>query len=156
MVSLDRATYDFPMPALFDKLGIAFQYPENWALDVDDAQPGAIAVTVTSPSGAFWSATMHPRDTNPRELADIVLAAMRQEYQGLEFEPFRETVLGLPVVGYELNFFYVDLVGTAQVRAVEMPWTTFAIHCQAEDREFAEIEPVFQAMTLSLLQSSAV
>ncbi|HZZ73767.1 MAG TPA: hypothetical protein VFE24_16060 [Pirellulales bacterium] len=144
------------MPALFDKLGIAFQYPENWALNVDDAMPGAIAVTVTSPSGAFWSATMHPQQADPQDLVDAVLAAMRQEYQSLEAEPIRETILGHEIVGYELNFFYVDLVGTGQVRAVSFPWTTFAIHCQAEDREFTQFQPVFDAMTLSLIQSSSV
>jgi hypothetical protein len=143
------------MPAIFDKSGVTFQYPENWTLEVDNPQPGEIAATVTSPTGAFWSVAMHPRKAEPLELTDTVLEAMRQEYPGLEAESVEETIEGHELVGHDLNFFYVDLVGTAQIRAVRLPWTTFAIHCQGEDREFGKIEPVFRAMTFSLLKSSA-
>ena len=39
------------MAAIFDKLGIRFQYPENWTLDESEALAGDQAVTVFSPGG---------------------------------------------------------------------------------------------------------
>ena len=143
------------MPSIFDKSGVTFQYPENWVLEVDDAQPGAIAATVIGPTGAFWSVAMHPRDADLKALTDAALDAMRQEYPSLEAEPVEESVQGHELIGHDLDFFYVDLVGKASVRAVRLPWTTFTIHGQCEDRESSEIEPVFRAMTYSLLTNSA-
>jgi len=144
------------MPSLFDKLGLRFQYPDNWKLDVDDASAGQIAVTVSSPGGAFWSLTMHPRTEEPAELTDAVLTAMQQEYQGIEIEPASDTIGDQELTGYNMNFFYLDLTSTAQARAFRTPWHTLVIHCQAEDREFQRLEQVFRAITTSLVVSSAL
>jgi hypothetical protein len=82
------------MAAVYDKLGIRFQYPENWTLDEKDALEGEESVTVYSPGGAFWSVVVHPRYRDPGDLAKAALEAMQQEYEGLESEPVEETVAG--------------------------------------------------------------
>jgi hypothetical protein len=55
------------------------------------------------------------------------------------------------VTGFDLNFYYLDLTNTACVRCLRTERATYAVFSQAEDREFAEIQRVFLAITTSLL-----
>jgi hypothetical protein len=139
------------MPARFDKLGISFQYPDNWTLDDSDALLGHRAVTVYSPGGAFWSVAIHSGSMQPAKLAAAVVEAMKKEYAWLEAEEAEETVAGRALLGYDLTFYYLDLTNTAWVRSVRLGSTAYTIYCQADDREFNQIQRVFQAMTISLL-----
>jgi hypothetical protein len=139
------------MPARFDKLGVSFQYPENWTLDDLDARLGRHSVTVYSPGGAFWSVTIHSGKAEPAKLAAAVVEAMKKEYAWLEAEETRETVAGHELIGFNLAFYYLDLTNTAWIRSLRVAQTSYMIVCQAEDREFEQIQLVFQAMTTSLL-----
>lgn len=141
------------MPAVFEKLGISFQYPENWKLDEEELRAGQCSVTVYSPQGGFWSVSLHPETADPARMAKAAVDAMRQEYEGLESAPASETVAGQELVGYDLNFFYLDLTNSATVRSLHVGQTTYTIFCQAEDREFDEIHRVFEAMTASLVRA---
>lgn len=141
------------MPAEFRKLGITFQYPENWSLDEEDALAGRRSVTVFSPGGGFWSVSVHPRSTDPQKLARAAVNAMQEEYKEVETEEIQETVAGRPAVGYDLNFYYLDLTNTAKVRCLQTDQATYSIFCQAEDREFDRIQVVFGAITKSLLDN---
>ncbi len=141
------------MPAHFDSLGISFQYPDNWTLDDSDALLGRKSVTVYSPGGAFWSVTIHPGTAEPAELASAVVEALRQEYQGLEAQETQESVAGHDLVGYDLAFYCLDLTNTAHIRSLRFAHTTYTIYCQAEDRDYQQISRVFQAMTVTLLNS---
>jgi hypothetical protein len=142
-----------PMPAEFNKLGISFQYPENWALDEEDALAGRKSVTVYSPGGAFWSVSVHPNSADPLSLARAAVDAMKAEYEELEAEKTQETVAGREMVGYDLNFYFLDLTNTASVRCIRTDRATYAVFCQAEDREFDVIRAVFRAMTTSFLRN---
>ena len=141
------------MPALFNKLGIAFQYPENWNLDEADIQEERKSVTVYSPTGgAFWMVSVHPRTNEPAKLAADALHAMTQEYEEVESEVASEVVSDFKLVGYDLNFYYLDLTNSAVVRSVRTKHGTLTIFYQGEDREFDQVKPVFLAMTVSLLR----
>ena len=139
------------MPAQFEKLGISFQYPENWTLDDSDAVLGRKSVTVYSPAGAFWSVAIQGGSAAPDKMASAIVDAMREEYEGLEVVKIEKVVAGHELVGYDLNFYCLDLTNTAQVRSLQITHTTYTIFCQAEDREFERIGRVFEAMTTSLL-----
>ena len=139
------------MPAVYDKLGIRFLYPDNWTLDEDDALKGNEAVTVYSPGGAFWSITLHPLATDPGELAVAALQTLKTEYEDSESEPASQEVAGQTLKGFDVNFFYLDLTNTALIRGFRLHDATCLVLCQAEDREFAQLGPVFDAITTSLL-----
>ncbi|MCE9553320.1 MAG: hypothetical protein K8T91_08070 [Planctomycetes bacterium] len=143
------------MPVNYAKLGIRFEYPENWILDEEEARDTRNAATVYAPSGAFWSVNLQPADDGePQALIDSVLETLRQEYPDIDEEPVRETVEDWDMIGYEANFYCLDLTNTAQIRAVPSPFGTFVIVAQAEDREYERLGPVFRAMTISLLRNS--
>jgi len=139
------------MPARFDRLGISFQYPENWPLSDSDALLGRSSGTVYSPGGAFWSVAVHSGSADPAKLAAAVLEAMKKEYPGLEVDETIETVAGHDLTGYDLAFYYLDLINTALVRSLRVGETSYTIFCQAEDRDFKKLQMVFRAMTTSFV-----
>lgn len=143
------------MPAVYEKSGIRFSYPENWIVDEEDATEGQTSVSVSSPGGlAFWSIMMQARTVEPKALALRVLDAIKQEYEDFEAEPAHETIAGQELTGFDTNFYCLDLTNTALIRAFRNSVASCVIICQAEDREFASVEPVFRAITTSLLRES--
>jgi hypothetical protein len=142
------------MQASFDQFGIRFQYPDNWTLEADDLLRGQGAVSVYSPGGGFWSVTVHDPHDGPGDLVGAVVDAMRNMYEELDAEETTETIDGREVPGCEMNFYYLDLTNTATVRVLESSRANYLVLYQAEDREFAELEAVFEAMTASLVKQS--
>ena len=145
---------DAIMPGFYDKLGIKFQYPENWTLDEGEALEGEQSVSVFSPGGAFWSVMVHPHSQAPQELVDTALQTMKQVYDELDAEAVEETMGNVDLVGYDLNFYCLDLTNTAVVRCGRTPQGTLLVFWQADDRELDEVEAVFRAITLSLLDQA--
>jgi hypothetical protein len=148
------------MPAIYDRLGLHFHYPENWVLDESpppDDQCGAGAelgsVAVHSPGGGFWMVAQYQGSTDPKRHVEAALNTLRELYDNLDDEAVRETVHGHKMVGYDVNFFCLDLTNTAVIRGWRTPDRTLLLLCQAEDREFEQLQQVFSAMTASLLLS---
>ncbi len=139
------------MPAIYEKLGIKFQYPENWTLDEGEALEGEKSVSVYSPGGAFWSVMIHPRSQAPEKLVDAALQTMKQVYDELDAETVAETIGRVDLVGCDMNFYCLDLTNTAAVRSGYTDDATLVVFWQADDRELGEVEAVFRAITLSLL-----
>ena len=138
------------MPAVYDKLGIRFLYPDNWTLDEQEAFAGNRCVSVYSPAGAFWSIALHAANTDPGELASTALATLKAEYEHSEAEEVSEQIGGQRLSGYDLSFFYLDLTNTALIRGFRTAAAGCLVLCQAEDREFEQIALVFRAITTSL------
>jgi hypothetical protein len=141
------------MPHIFDKLGVRFLYPDNWTLDEGEASTGEGSITVYSPEGSFWSLVLDPPSADPADMAAAALAAIKAEYENCDAEPVQEELLGQEIRGYDANFFYLDLTSTAVIRGFRTERATCLVLYQAEDRDFRQQEPVFRAMTISLLQS---
>lgn len=139
----------------FNRFGLSFQYPDNWAIDVSDAAGRHAAVTVHSPDGGFWSVSGHAAGGPPDALARAVLAQMREEYRDLDAEPGADEVAGHVLPGYDMNFYCLDLTNTARVRTLTTPHVIYLVFCQAEDREWEKIAPVFAAMTATFVATMA-
>ena len=65
-----------------------------------------------------------------------------------------DQVEGLEIVGYDMNFYCLDLTNTAQVRAFRDEVASYVVFCQAEDRDFEEAVSVFEAITRTLLSGA--
>ena len=143
------------MPAEFNKMGISFLYPDNWTLDEDDAKAGGESVTVFSPGGAFWSVSVHPPSTDPERLAKAALKAMEEEYKELEIEQARQTIADQKMIGYNINFYYLDMTNTASILCFRGTGASYAVFWQAEDRELNSIQDVFLAVTTSFVNNLA-
>jgi hypothetical protein len=140
------------MPAVFDNLGVRFQYPENWTLERQEDETTDPSVSVFSPGGAFWTLSIHPPGTDTARLVQVVLEALREEYQELDVEETVESIGETEMIGYDVNFYCLDLCNTAVVRGFHTRRASYVLLCQAEDREFARVQEVFRAMTTSLIR----
>ncbi|MFM7108446.1 MAG: hypothetical protein ACKOZU_07600 [Planctomycetaceae bacterium] len=136
----------------FHRLGLDFSYPDSWSLDTEDAREGRVAVTVQAPEGGFWSVSGHAPGGRAADLVAAVVAEMRDEYRDLDAEPATDAVAGHVLSGVDLNFYFLDLTNTAQVRTLETPTAVWLLLCQAEDREWDRVAPVFAAMTTSFVR----
>ena len=139
------------VPMRYDRLGIQFDYPENWTIDSSDIENRKATVTIYSPDGGFWSVSAHATGHPASKLCEAVLSQMREEYQDLDSEPAEETINSHRLTGFDLNFYCLDLTNTAIVRTLETPAATFLLFCQAEDREWECVSKVFAAMTASFI-----
>jgi hypothetical protein len=141
------------MTATFDKAGIRFYYPENWEVVDENVVEGPLTVSLQSPGGGFWSVMIYDRGTDTNVLLRETLDQMREEYEGLEsnviFEQFEEA----EATGYEMFFYCLDFLVCARSLVVKAGNGQIVLLLwQAEDRDFVNYDPVFRAITVSLLR----
>lgn len=152
--SIDFKTY-------FDeKSNILFYYPKNWFVQESIWDRDTKAVIVNSPEGFFWMVASYPGGTDPDVTAREVLATMKGEYDKLEEMPARRTIGSRTLHGYEMDFFFLDLVNSAVVLAFEEKGRTWVIFQQSTDQLALTGEPfsgedVFEAITYSFLNHLA-
>jgi hypothetical protein len=137
----------------FDRFGLSFDYPDNWSVDVTESGGRHAAVTVYAPGGAFWSLSGHEPGGTASELVAAVERQMRNEYRDLDAEAAADEVAGRHLSGVDMNFYCLDLTNTAQVRTIATPAAIYLLFCQAEDRDWDRLAPVFAAMTASFVGS---
>ncbi len=141
------------MPALYTQSGIRFLYPENWSLVDEEIEAWPRGVTVQSEETSFFTLHVYPAGHDIGEIIDTVIATIREEYPELEILEAKESVGDLWAQGVDICFFFLDLLVEAKIRAVQTPTYTLVWHYQAESREFEKMEPVFQAIAISLMQT---
>ena len=131
--------------AIYDDHGIRFEYPASWDLDADD-DDARVTISVQAPSGlAFIMVTLNADRPEPAEMVEEAVAAMREEYPGVEVVPAADEVGGHRAEGYDLEFFALDLVSACSIRAFRTPVRTILIFGQwsAIDADDEEPETVF-------------
>jgi hypothetical protein len=152
-VPIAKSQGKFVMPAVYENFGVRFLYPENWSVtdEVDDGWPRA--VTIQSCDTGFWSLHVYPPHHETQAVMDELIAAIEGEFGEVEVLPAKETFGDTATMGVDLAFFYLDLLVEAKIRCVETPSGTLVWLYQAESREFEQMEPVFQAMAVSMLRT---
>ena len=88
----------------------------------------------------------------PGELVTAAMEEMKKEYDNLDAEVATEQFAEQETIGYDLNFYCLDLTNTAHIRSCRTENATYLVFYQAEDREFEKVGPVFKAMVTSLLK----
>jgi hypothetical protein len=140
------------MTATYRNFGIEFLYPENWSVTDEQASGWPRCVVLQSPEGSIFVLQAHP-STPPLELANEVLKTMREEYPSLEAEPAIEQIEDVDLIGYDLNFYCLDLVVSARVRAAPVGECTYVWFFQGESRDFDRSAPVCLAIETGLLRN---
>ena len=138
------------MPRHFTQSGLSVQYPDNWVIEKEETGDGW-AVTISSPETAFMLLSHYEDLDEPAAVADKALAAMRAEYPDLESEGIVESIAGHPVVGYDVDFFTLDLTNTCWIRAVAGPEGCLLLMSQCCDAELETNGEVLHAITASLV-----
>ncbi len=141
------------MPAIYDHIGVRFLYPENWSITDEDEEGWPRTVTLQSQQTGFWSLHVYPAGQEVRPVVKELIEAMQTEFDDIEVLPAKETIGDIDAKGVDLAFFYLDLLVEAKIRSLKTPSATLVWLYQAESREFEAMEPVFQAIATSLLQT---
>jgi hypothetical protein len=143
------------MLGIYNDNGIRFEYPEGWEVDVTDDGPRT-AVTVQSPDGpAFALVTVDDSRPGPDELVDEALAALRDEYPGLDAIPARETIAGHDAVGHDVEFISLDLTNTAAIRSFRTERRTVFVMAQWSDVEGDAPEDALRALRRSIEETDS-
>lgn len=140
------------MPAIYEKLGVRFLYPENWAITDEDDEGWPRSVTVQSRETGFWTLHVYPAGQEVKAVEKELVAAIQAEFGEAEVLPAEETLEEAATSGVDLAFFYLDLLVEAKIRSVHTPDSTLVWLYQAESREFEKLESVFQAIAVSMLR----
>lgn len=142
------------MTASYDRSGLKFLYPENWKItdQVDDSLPRAI--TLEAPGGsAIWAIHAYPGDDDFDHVLKSTLGPLRETYFDLEVTPIENELSDSDEPAVESLFFCLDFLVRAKIQIVKTPDNVLVFWYQGEDREFDNLEMVFQAISTSLLQS---
>jgi hypothetical protein len=141
------------MPAVYENFGIRFLYPENWSITDEEDDGWPCTVTVQSKETSFWSLHVYPPHHDLKPVVRELVAAIESEFGEVEVLPAKETFGETATSGVDLAFFYLDLLVEAKIRCLRTPSGTLVWLYQAESREFEKMEPVFQAMAVSMLKT---
>jgi hypothetical protein len=141
------------MPAVYQKFGMRFLYPENWDVTDEETDDWPRTVTLQSRHTAFWTLVAHPPGGELRPHVKAVVDSIQAEFPDLEVIPVKETLGGVEVKGVDICFFYLDLLVEAKIRCLKTPSACLVWHSQAESKEFDEMDLVFQAIATSMLEN---
>ena len=141
-------------PPHYEKAGIRFRYPENWRIVEEQPDGFSETVSVQSPGSGFWMLQHFPSQQESKDLAEDLLQTLRSEYGEIEAEESQQTVLNVDLTGHDLHFFCMDMVVVARTRRFSLGKRCCLLLCQAEDREFSDLELVFDAITTSLISDT--
>jgi len=89
--------------------------------------------------------------TQLQALVDAVRDALSEEYTDFESVPVEQQLAGADLIGCDLNFYCLDFLVQAKIRALNLGVRPCVILYQGEDREFEDLDPVFNAITHDLI-----
>lgn len=134
----------------FNQSGVAFRYPSNWQIEIEESEETQWLVSVQSPSTAFIMFSLRPDTRDPADLADQTLEALKEEYKELDAENRVETVAGQVAIGHDIDFLTVDTTITCRTRCLETPSGPLLVICQTSELDREENDPVLRAIVASL------
>ena len=143
------------MPTRYDNLGVRFQYPENWELISERGGFYPHEVSLASPGTAMWTLNIYDAITAPEDVLDEVLSVLQGEFGEIESDRVDGEIEGVPIQRDEIDFFLREKIVHCESTVLQLGGRTLLILCQAEDREFAELAPVFHAMAASMIREAA-
>ena len=141
------------MPATHQAIGIQCTYPKNWTLIEDQNHEQAEGFTLESPGAAFFSISRFSAEPPPEEVLQQACKAILKEYRECEVEPVDNDLTIEDCSSVEINFFLMDMLVSGRLRAFNTDGFTYLIEQQAEDRQYEQLEPVFEAMLQTVIQS---
>jgi hypothetical protein len=143
------------MFGIYQDHGIRFEYPPDWELEVADDGPRT-TVSLHAPGGlAFAMVTLDDDRPPPAELADEALAAMREEYPGLDASPAIETIDGRRAIGHDVEFFSLDMLNACAIRCYRTRRHTVLVFGQWSELDTGEPEAKIRFVRGSLEETDA-
>ncbi len=137
------------MPAIFERDGLRFRYPENWRVE-ENAVTEGWSVTIQSPKTAFLLVNVYPNRPAVKEVLETALTALREDYPDLEVQEASEHIAGHHAKGLDVQFFSLDLTNSCWIRGFRSRKGTVLILAQTNDLELESAESVLRAIRASV------
>jgi hypothetical protein len=142
------------MLGIYQDFGIRFEYPPDWEIEVTEDGPRT-TIAIHAPTGlAFAMVTLDTDCPEPAELADEALEAMKEEYPGLDVREEADSLAGYDALGYDLEFFSLDLASACAIRCYRSERQTALFFAQWTELDGEEPEAVLSAVRRSLEEVS--
>lgn len=140
------------MTATYQKHGLQFLYPGNWLLSDEGWPDLPCSISLESPDGnAFWSVHFYGLESDPDEILKETLDTLRETYPDLEISNCSAD-FAIPLEsGVEAMFYCLDFLVRIRLQVVKLERFRALFWHQAEDRQFDQLEMVFQAIGISLI-----
>jgi hypothetical protein len=135
---------------IYEDHGVRFEYPSDWEVEVTKDSLEA-TVGVQEPSGlAFVLVTIDESCSDPGDVAETALEAMREEYPDLDAVPMVETIGEHDMIGHDVEFFALDIANAATVRTFGTPRRTILFFGQWTELGDNNLADIIRGMLSSL------
>ena len=101
----------------------------------------------------MWSAHLYPADHDPDLLVKDTIVALEETYPDLEITPTTKDFEQFEGAAVDAIFFCLDFLVRIKLQTIRTEGFQMLLWYQAEDREFEKHEPIFHAVSTSMLQS---
>ena len=139
--------------AVYAEHGVRFEYPDGWGLS-HEHEDDDFTVTVESGGTAFWMLSVLSGRPAAEDVVVAALESFKSEYKSLDVYESPEQICLLPTVATEVDFYELEMVNRASLRACETDSTTIFVLSQMADSERDEVGPQLKAIFDSLMCES--
>ena len=139
------------MPTQYQFEDIQFMYPENWRLVEDSNDQLPRVVTLETPTGGMWFLHILRLSDDIDARIKAIIQEFDEQFEALEVTPTSQDIGQYQCHGFDVFFYCLDLLVSAQIRALRTETHQLVIVSQAENRDFDENEAVFNAINFSLV-----
>ncbi|REK22727.1 MAG: hypothetical protein DWQ41_18160 [Planctomycetota bacterium] len=137
------------MSRVYQTDGLRFRYPDEWRAQEESGDEG-LTVTVDGDGPAFCTITLLEGRPPVDEVLDAGVDAYREVYEDFDVEPVECQVAGRAARGRNVDFFCLELVSSAWLRAFRTGACTVLIVFQSEGHDARDAQSVFELIVDSL------
>jgi hypothetical protein len=127
----------------------SFAYPSTWEI-AEQASGHDLAVTVASEGSAFCTISLLAGRPTVKSVLDAALDAYRESYNDCDSYPVHERICSRQAKGLDVDFYYLELINSAWLRAFRTPRFTVLVLFQAGFDELPAARAVFEQICGSL------
>jgi hypothetical protein len=139
--------------AVYEEHGVRFEYPDSWELSHEHHDKD-FTVTVESEGTAFWMLSVLQGRPMAEDVIDAALESFKAEYDSVDVYESPDSICMLPTVAKDIDFYELEMVNRASMRACETDSTTIFVLTQMSDTERAEAGPLLKSISESLMWDS--
>lgn len=136
------------MQARYHTEGLQFAYPADWTVSEEQTADG-LSVMITSSGTAFCSFLLMPDRPDIRTVLKSALVAFDESYAEVDSEPVECRLASRAARGYDVDFYCLELLNAAWLRAFRTGrYTVFLLFQAGFDEPHAR--DIFDAICNSL------
>lgn len=143
------------MPNTYRTTGLRFAYPSGWEAHEEQTEEG-LSITVAGEGSAFCSVMLMPDRPPAESVIEAAMTAYRESYDDFDVYPVTCRIAGRDAVGRDVDFFCMELVNSAWLRAFRTGRFTVLVLAQSGPDEQRGAKKAFETVCESLDCDSAV